>query len=446
MATDYYPFGMGIHGRKLSIGDYRFGFNGMEKDDELYGNGNIYTAQFWKYDSRLGRRWNIDPIQFTGLSPYATFAGNPVKFDDPNGDCPICPFLAKGAASAATDFLIQTIIIYATDDNVPSGWDGFTTAMTKVDKADIGWSFLTGALNPFSNPAGRHSEAVVTAMADVAFNAGKALRNGEDYSMEEAGRDFLIGLLAQEASIGVDELLKSKKVQQLLKTKPCGCFTAETVVKTEEGYKAISEIMVGDLVWAYNDTTGETGLKRVAQTFVLEWGEIYKIYVGDEVIEATHENWMFMWERWVKVDELGKGDTLTLYDGAIASIDSISVVSGSQRVYNFEVEEYHTYFVSEVDILVHNGIPCFVEYRRKFTTDRPESLGDEIFATFQTEYGPLDIKTMFFKLEDGVAKIHVDRIAPSGRGIDDHSMKGKLGRDIIPILEEVAREYHRLGG
>ncbi len=38
------------------------------------------------YDSRIGRRWNVDPVWDYDLSPYATFANNPVLFPDPNGD------------------------------------------------------------------------------------------------------------------------------------------------------------------------------------------------------------------------------------------------------------------------------------------------------------------------------------------------------------------------
>ncbi len=65
---------------------YRYGFNGMEKDDEVSGKGNSYTAEFWQYDSRLGRRWNIDPVVKHHESPYAAFANNPIYWKDPNGD------------------------------------------------------------------------------------------------------------------------------------------------------------------------------------------------------------------------------------------------------------------------------------------------------------------------------------------------------------------------
>jgi len=60
----------------------------MEKDDEVAGAGNSYTAQFWQYDSRLGRRWNLDPITFPFLSPYSTFADNPIYFLDSDGLSP----------------------------------------------------------------------------------------------------------------------------------------------------------------------------------------------------------------------------------------------------------------------------------------------------------------------------------------------------------------------
>jgi hypothetical protein len=64
---------------------YRYGFNSQEKDDEIYGSGNSYTAEYWQYDARLGRRWNVDPVVKPYESPYATFANNPIWFVDPNG-------------------------------------------------------------------------------------------------------------------------------------------------------------------------------------------------------------------------------------------------------------------------------------------------------------------------------------------------------------------------
>ncbi len=74
------------------VGDpYRFGFNGQEKDNEISGLGNHNTAEFWEYDTRLGRRWNLDPVDQISVSNYAVFRNNPIILTDVDGDCPLCP-------------------------------------------------------------------------------------------------------------------------------------------------------------------------------------------------------------------------------------------------------------------------------------------------------------------------------------------------------------------
>jgi hypothetical protein len=72
--------------RSTSSGSYRYGFNGQEKSDDIKGSGNSYTAEFWEYDPRLGRRWNLDPVIKPWQSDYSTFSGNPIWRIDPKGD------------------------------------------------------------------------------------------------------------------------------------------------------------------------------------------------------------------------------------------------------------------------------------------------------------------------------------------------------------------------
>jgi RHS repeat-associated protein len=83
---DYYPFGMIMPGRNDAKKEYRFGFNGQEKTDEISGKGNHNTAKYWEYDTRLGRRWNIDPVVKPKESGYSTLGNNPIKYFDPFGD------------------------------------------------------------------------------------------------------------------------------------------------------------------------------------------------------------------------------------------------------------------------------------------------------------------------------------------------------------------------
>ncbi len=44
------------------------------------------TAEFWQYDARLGRRWNLDPKPQRAISDYACFANSPFQFSDLKGD------------------------------------------------------------------------------------------------------------------------------------------------------------------------------------------------------------------------------------------------------------------------------------------------------------------------------------------------------------------------
>jgi RHS repeat-associated protein len=84
-ANDYYPFGMLMPGRTNNAANYRFGFGGQEMNNDLKGIGNSYTSEFWEYDPRLARRFNVDPIFKEDESPYAAFGNNPIWNVDPSG-------------------------------------------------------------------------------------------------------------------------------------------------------------------------------------------------------------------------------------------------------------------------------------------------------------------------------------------------------------------------
>ncbi|MCB9224222.1 MAG: RHS repeat-associated core domain-containing protein [Crocinitomicaceae bacterium] len=70
-----------IHQQLLNIlyweFDYRYSFNGKEKDDEISGNGNIYDYGFRIYNARLGKFLSTDPLSgnYPWYTPYQ-FAGN----------------------------------------------------------------------------------------------------------------------------------------------------------------------------------------------------------------------------------------------------------------------------------------------------------------------------------------------------------------------------------
>lgn len=86
IAEQGYPFGMIMPGRQLNGWHYRFGFNGQERDNEIAGLGNVNTADYWEYDTRLGRRWNLDPKPSPLNSNYSVLLDNPIFNIDMRGD------------------------------------------------------------------------------------------------------------------------------------------------------------------------------------------------------------------------------------------------------------------------------------------------------------------------------------------------------------------------
>ena len=86
--TDYYPFGMAMPGRTLSNSEhYRYGFNGMEKDDDWYGENDAYDFGARMYDGRTGRWQSRDPLaeKYPYLSPYVGMGNRPTVFVDRDG-------------------------------------------------------------------------------------------------------------------------------------------------------------------------------------------------------------------------------------------------------------------------------------------------------------------------------------------------------------------------
>ncbi len=67
--------------------DYRYAFNGMEKDDQVKGKGNSYDFGARMLDTRLGRWLTIDPLamKFPNLSPYNFVLNTPIWAVDPDG-------------------------------------------------------------------------------------------------------------------------------------------------------------------------------------------------------------------------------------------------------------------------------------------------------------------------------------------------------------------------
>ena len=61
------------------------GYSGKRQEREQQLNQSVTSAEYWFYDGRLGRRWNVDPVVKYWESGYACFFNNPIIYNDPIG-------------------------------------------------------------------------------------------------------------------------------------------------------------------------------------------------------------------------------------------------------------------------------------------------------------------------------------------------------------------------
>ncbi|MEL6865014.1 MAG: polymorphic toxin-type HINT domain-containing protein [Bacteroidota bacterium] len=173
------------------------------------------------------------------------------------------------------------------------------------------------------------------------------------------------------------------------------CFTAGTLILTQEGYVPIEHIALGDSVWAYNEISKERELKPVIDVFQREAEEIIRLTIGEEEIAVTAEHPFYSGGYWREAGQLTKGDTILLFDGTPEVVTDVKIEKGSFKVYNFEVEDWHSYYVAETSILVHNA-GCDVERLRTGGNDtavnvktkaEADALLNEAFPDYQKVNG-----------------------------------------------------------
>ncbi len=77
-----------MYSNSSSIFSYSpYSFNGMEKDNEVKGEGNSYDFGARMLDTRVGRWVSVDPLasKYPAISPYVTVGNMPTIAIDPNG-------------------------------------------------------------------------------------------------------------------------------------------------------------------------------------------------------------------------------------------------------------------------------------------------------------------------------------------------------------------------
>jgi hypothetical protein len=198
------------------------------------------------------------------------------------------------------------------------------------------------------------------------------------------------------------------------------CFTEETLVLTKDGHKYIKDIKIGDEVYSQNQYTGEKGLKKVTDIFVNETDRLVHITIKETEIKATptHPFWVVD-KGLVIADELEVGDNVQLYSGEVTEVISVEfeLIKEHIKVYNFEVEEWHTYYVSNQDVLVHNICSEYVPNNPKWSPAGTDMWTWAEENDYKLSFGGgTDIGKMFVSNKEGeiIGEIHSGQLVNRG--------------------------------
>lgn len=181
------------------------------------------------------------------------------------------------------------------------------------------------------------------------------------------------------------------------------CFPAGTPVLTPNGSIPIEQLKIGDSVISRdeNDVSSEVAAKKIDKVFVRD-GELWELRINGLSVQVTADHPIFLKEKgWVPVDKIVRGDRIAALRHSVRNITTILDSAAEQipkqrndwdtdwlpvesceptgivtTVYNFRVEDWHTYFIAlnnENAFWVHNAdypIPIDVEvghsYPREF--------------------------------------------------------------------------------
>ena len=161
------------------------------------------------------------------------------------------------------------------------------------------------------------------------------------------------------------------------------CFTGDTLVSTEDGLRPIEEIQAGDYVWSENTETGERELRKVLSVSVTETKALIHVTTENGTVVNTTENHPFYVEGkgWCAAAELEAGDVLRTEDGEQETVKSVQTekLDKAVKVYNLEIEDSHTYYVSADRVLVHNACKdAIIEATQKYENFQCVETAEEI--------------------------------------------------------------------
>ena len=423
------------------------------------GNG-LYHMRARYYNTDIKRFINRDILtgditNSQSLNRYSYVQGNPVSSTDPFGLCPL-GFLNLDWSTIGHTLLDIVGIFWDGADLINAMWykaegNDFMAGVCLLSALPMLGSFAGGAIKAVATGTKYLNKAETVAKyltlgTKLVSHTAQATMSGIDtyyaavdayeaYQAGELGAQEIINLglaatgtiLSTGAAIssgrGLYKLMGSDGVGCKVMTGITGephCFVAGTPVSTEEGQRAIEEVEAGDKVWAYDEETGEKGLKEVEEVFVSETDKLIHVETDREEIITTELHPFYVEGLgFVQAGCLKEGYELVCLDGGKEAITDVRVewLEEPVEVYNFEVADYHTYYVGDGDVLVHNTCS-------KASGSKDNLLLLEISQNISDEINDHHIIPKF----RGKSKRYADFISARGINVDDYTITVGAGK------------------
>lgn len=208
-----------------------------------------------------------------------------------------------------------------------------------------------------------YSDGSSVQVGDVINTEGYRCLNGSTSSSTQAVIKLIVKLKDSMTSVPTSEVNITNLKHDIIysqTSKTCTtytCFTGDTKVAVENGYKNIEDIKIGDYVYSYNLDTNKKELKKVLETFIHQKDEIYTLKVNNQLIHTTEEHPFYVINKgWINTEKLNFDDKLLSIKKGPTNIQNISKRKNKTYVYNIEVENNHNYLITEEELLVHNKI------------------------------------------------------------------------------------------
>jgi len=206
---------MGWPGRKYNSPEYRYGFNGQEKDDEgEFGSQTNLSFKYRIYNPAIGRFLSTDPLseKFSYYTPYQ-FAGNsPVSSFDLEDKEGVWGAIVGGGAEWLAQGLVNS---YQSGDFSPAGLK--KSFINKVNFTQVAMSTVQGAISAQGTTSSLLKIAKVS--SEIAIEIGKSAvviddatgkRKYEDASATELITHGLASYgFGEVASLGTKVIVKS---------------------------------------------------------------------------------------------------------------------------------------------------------------------------------------------------------------------------------------------